>query len=82
MKIAVIGGGFAGIAAAKKLYDSLSFEKSAEIVLIDKNENSVMLPSLPDLAGGRVKEKYLLGDIRKQLPGGVQFLKKSAEISI
>ena len=79
MRIVIIGGGFAGVAAAKKVYSSLSFEKNAEIVLIDKNENSVMLPSLPDVAGGRVKEKYLLGDIKKQLPGGVRFLKKVVE---
>lgn len=76
MKIVIIGGGFAGIAAAKKLYNKLPFDRSAEIILIDKSEHSVMLPSLPDLAGGRVKTKYLLGDIRKQLPGGITFLQK------
>lgn len=79
MRIVIIGGGFAGIAAAKSVYNKLPFEEKAEIILIDRNKHTVMLPSLPDVAGTRVKEKYLIEDIEKMIPKGVKFMEKTID---
>ncbi|MBC7867977.1 MAG: FAD-dependent oxidoreductase, partial [Gloeobacteraceae cyanobacterium ES-bin-316] len=70
---------FAGIAAAKNLYNKLPFEEKTEIILIDRNKFTVMLPSLPDVAGTRVQEKYLVEDIEKLLPKGVKFFNKTVD---
>lgn len=74
MRVVIIGGGFAGVAAAKKLYNQLSFEQEVEIILIDRNKHTTMLPSLPDVAGNRVSYRYLKEDIEKVIPRGVKFL--------
>lgn len=76
MRVVIIGGGFAGIASAKKLYNQLAFEQDVEIILIDKNIHTTMLPSLPDVSGNRVNYKYLVEDIEKLIPRGVKFLNK------
>lgn len=75
MKVAIIGGGFAGRAAAKTLGKAIG--STHEIVLIDKNEYTTMHPSLPDLAGNRVKESVLKGQIIDLIPNNVRFLKKT-----
>lgn len=75
MKVAIIGGGFAGRAAAKTLGKAIG--DTHEIVLIDKNEYTTMHPSLPDLAGNRVKESVLKGQIIDLIPNHVRFLKKN-----
>lgn len=77
MKVAIIGGGFAGRAAAKTLGNALGGRSDYEIVLIDRNDYTTMLPSLPDLAGQRVKAEDLKESIEKLLPPHVKFLKKN-----
>lgn len=77
MKIAVIGGGFAGRAAARVIGQSLGGGLVDELVLIDRNEFTTMLPSLPDLAGDRVREADLKESIDKLIPSSVQFMQKN-----
>ncbi|ERI90934.1 pyridine nucleotide-disulfide oxidoreductase [Clostridiales bacterium oral taxon 876 str. F0540] len=74
MKIFIVGGGFAGIKAAKQL--SKKLPKENEIYLIDKNEYTTMLPNLPEITSGRLKEKDVTEKISKLLPGRVTFLKE------
>lgn len=80
MRVVIIGGGFAGVAAAKQLFNKLPFDKNVEIILIDKNKYSTMLPSLPDVSGKRVEEKFIQGDIEKMLPKAVKFLNKEIDL--
>ncbi len=77
MKIAVIGGGFAGRAAAQVLGHSLGGGLVDELVLIDRNEYTTMLPSLPDLAGDRVREADLRESIVKLIPTSFKFMQKN-----
>lgn len=74
MRVVIIGGGFGGIAAAEKLYNKLPFESGVEIILIDKNQYTTMIPSLPDISGNRIKYKYAAEYFRKVLPRGIKFL--------
>ncbi len=79
MKIVVIGGGFAGIAAARKIHNQLPFDSEHEVILIDRHTFTTMLPSLPDVAGQRVPPKSLIEDIRKQIPGGIRFINRTVD---
>lgn len=73
MEILILGGGFAGISAANKLGQALGHQPDIHITLIDKNKYTTMLPSLPDVAGGRVVEKALIEDIIHLIPKDVAF---------
>ncbi|MBN1256493.1 MAG: FAD-dependent oxidoreductase [Planctomycetes bacterium] len=53
----IIGGGFAGLAAAKRLKRELG---KIEVLLIDKRTHHNFLPLLPDLVGRDFKEENLL----------------------
>jgi NADH dehydrogenase len=50
-KIAIIGGGFSGVQAARVLARRFA---DAEILLIDQTGNATMIPALPDLLSGHV----------------------------
>lgn len=72
MKIFVVGGGFAGIEAAKTLSKKLTaFD---EIYLIDKSEFTTLLPNLPEITSGRFKKKDITKDIVKLIPPSVTFI--------
>lgn len=71
MKIIIVGGGFAGIKASKELSSKLS--KDHEIILIDKNKQTTMLPNLPELVSERLKVDDITESIEKLLPEGVKF---------
>lgn len=67
MKIIIIGAGFAGLNCAKKV----SSLKGYEVVLFNKTSYTTMLPSLPDVAGGRVKKQYLIEEVSRLVPANV-----------
>lgn len=54
-KIVVLGGGYGGITAVKKLYRRLRKKTDIEITLIDKNPYHTLLTELHEVAGSRVE---------------------------
>lgn len=76
MKVVVLGGGFAGIAAVKTLCRLLKYKSDIEIVLIDRNSYTTMLPALPDVAGGKILKKSIIGSIEKLIPEKVNYMKQ------
>lgn len=74
MKIFIIGGGFAGIKAAKELSKNLS--SSQEIYLIDKKSYTTMLPNLPEVVSGRLDKKDITENITNLIPSSVKFLEE------
>lgn len=80
MKVAIIGGGFAGRSAAKTLGNALGGRSDHEVVLFDRNDYTTMLPSLPDLAGQRVEENDLKENLVKLIPSTVKFMKKNIQM--
>ena len=74
MKIFVIGGGFAGIKAAKELGKNLS--NNHEVYLIDKKDYTTMLPNLPEIVSGRLRKEDITENIKTLIPNGVNFLKE------
>ena len=71
-KTVIVGGGFAGRQACRALRGA-----EDEIVLIDPRSTSVMLPALPDLAGGWVDERLLFQTLETLLPKNIRHLKKA-----
>jgi NADH dehydrogenase len=65
--LAIIGGGFAGWRAARALRDA-----ACEVTLFDPHSETVMLPALPDLAGGWIAPHLLTAPLSKLLPPGVR----------
>jgi NADH dehydrogenase len=59
-KIIIIGGGFAGQAAAQRLSRSL---EPGEVVLIDQQKEFNFLPLLPDIIGRGLRLENLTGDL-------------------
>ncbi len=53
-RIVIIGGGYGGIEAAKKLSKSLKKRKNTEITLIDRNPFHTLMTELHEVAGNRV----------------------------
>jgi len=57
-RIVLLGGGYAGVHAAKKLHKKFKKHKDkVSITLIDKNPHHVLMTELHELAGGRVPEE-------------------------
>jgi NADH dehydrogenase len=79
MKIVIIGGGFAGRAAAKTLGKLAKKIKECEIILIDRNDYTTMLPSLPDVAGGQIAPEMLQEKITKLIPESVSFVQDTIQ---
>ena len=53
-KIVILGGGYAGIEAAGKLYKHFRKDKSVEITVIDRNTYHTLMTELHEVAGSRV----------------------------
>lgn len=56
-KIVILGAGYAGIHAAKKLSKKYKKNNEVEITLIDKNPYHTLMTELHEVAGGRVPEE-------------------------
>jgi len=74
MKIFIVGGGFAGIKAAKELSKGLS--NLHEIFLINKQGYTTMLPNLPEIVSNRLLENDITENITNLIPSAVKFLKE------
>lgn len=53
-RIVILGGGYAGVEAAKRLEKKFRRDQSVEISLIDKNRHHILMTELHEVAGGRV----------------------------
>ena len=76
-KVIIIGGGFSGITAARKLS---KYKKLVEVILVDKRSYSSFLPALPDIIGERINSKHLrfsLDELGRRI--GFSFLNEEVE---
>jgi len=57
-RIVILGGGYAGVHAAKRLAKKLKkFKDRVEITLIDRNKHHILMTELHEVAGNRVDEE-------------------------
>ncbi len=59
-KILIIGGGYAGIAAAKALNKAYKKTEEVEITLVDKNRFHTLMTELHEIAGDRVPQESVM----------------------
>jgi NADH:ubiquinone reductase (H+-translocating) len=64
--IVVVGGGFAGIAVARRLEQRLRPEE-AEIVLLSRENYTLFTPMLPEVTSGELEVRHVVTPIRTQL---------------
>ena len=55
-RIVILGGGYAGVAAAKTLLRKFKRDRDIEITLIDRNRFQTLMTELHEIAGGRVAQ--------------------------
>ena len=64
-KIVILGAGYAGVHAAKKLAKKYKKNNDVEITLIDKNPFHTLMTELHEVAGGRVSEDSVKIELSK-----------------
>lgn len=64
-KIVILGAGYAGVHAAKKLAKKYKKNNEVEITLIDKNSFHTLMTELHEVAGGRVPEESVKIELSK-----------------
>lgn len=64
--IAIVGGGFAGIAVARRLEERLH-PNEAEIVLLSRENYTLFTPMLPEVTSGELEVRHVVTPIRAQL---------------
>lgn len=64
-KIVIIGAGYAGVHAAKKLAKTFKKDEQVSITLIDKHSYHTMLTELYEVAAHRVEPTAVQMDLRK-----------------
>ena len=64
-KIVILGAGYAGVHAAKKLAKKYKKNNEVEITLIDKNPFHTLMTELHEVAGGRVPEESVKIELSK-----------------
>ena len=68
-KIVILGGGYGGVNAAKKIYKALKRRKDIEISLIDKNPYHTLMTELHEVAGGRAEADSVMVSYKKIFGG-------------
>jgi NADH dehydrogenase len=64
--IVIVGGGFAGIAVARRLEHRLRRDE-AEIVLLCRDNYTLFTPMLPEVTSGELEVRHVVTPIREQL---------------
>jgi NADH:ubiquinone reductase (H+-translocating) len=64
--IVIVGGGFAGVAVARRLEQRLH-PNEAEIVLISRDNFELFTPMLPEVTSGELEVRHVVTPIREQL---------------
>ncbi len=64
--IVIVGGGFAGIAVARRLERRLRRDE-AEIVLLSRDNYTLFTPMLPEVTSGELEVRHVVTPIREQL---------------
>lgn len=72
-RIIIVGAGFAGLAAARALGPLTREREDVTVKLFDALPYTTMVPSLPDLAGGRYPARYLAERIDSLIPASLAF---------
>lgn len=65
IEIVIVGAGFAGVAAARKLGKKFTKNPNVNITLIDRHSYLTYMTELHEVAGGRIKAEAIKYDLKK-----------------
>ena len=65
-RIVVLGGGFAGVACARRLERKLRRDE-AEIAIVSRDNFSLFTPMLPEVSSGGLEARHVVTPVRAQL---------------
>ncbi len=68
-RIVILGGGYGGVEAARKLYRKFGKDRNVELTFIDKNPYHTLMTELHEVAGARVEEDSVQIPFRKIFGG-------------
>jgi NADH dehydrogenase len=68
-RIVVLGGGFAGVHAAKYLTEAARGREDVEVELLSEENYFVFQPLLPEVAAGGIAATHVVNPIREMVPG-------------
>ncbi len=66
-RILILGGGFAGIYAARRLERTLAWEPGVEITLVNRDNFLLFTPMLHEVVGGELDPQCIVNPVRKLL---------------
>jgi len=64
-RILILGGGFAGVAAAQYLDRTVAKQNDVEVTLVNRENFAVFTPMLHDVAGGELEPVHIANPLRK-----------------
>jgi NADH dehydrogenase len=65
-RIVILGGGFAGLATAKRLEKQLR-DREADVILISRENYQLFTPMLPEVSSGNLELRHIVSPLRAQL---------------
>ncbi len=71
-QVLILGGGFAGLAAARVLRGVAS-DKRCTVWLLDRKQETAMIPALPDYTARLMPADWVTAPIQSQLPPQIRF---------
>lgn len=66
--IVILGGGFAGVGAARELARLLDKKEAGRITLVDRHNYQLFTPMLTEVAGGQIEPGHTVSSIRRLSP--------------
>lgn len=66
-RVVILGGGFAGLSAAREFEERRKRVKDLDVVLVDRNNYMLFTPMLPEAATGNVEARHITEPFREQL---------------
>jgi NADH dehydrogenase len=80
-RIVVLGGGFAGVAVARRLEKKLRRDE-AEIALVSRDNFTLFTPMLPEVSSGGLEPRHVATPVRAQLRRTTFVLGEIAEVDL
>jgi len=80
-RIVVLGGGFAGVAVARRLEKKLRPDE-AEIALVSRDNFTLFTPMLPEVSSGGLEPRHVATPVRAQLRGTTFVLGEIARVDL
>jgi NADH dehydrogenase len=80
-RILILGGGFAGLTAARKL-ERILRPGEAEIVLVSRENYSLFTPMLPEVGSGNLETRHVVTPVRAQLKRSTFLLADVCEVDL